>query len=130
MHQGTMAVHTFFFIARSRIDDCSMGQHGAAFVRNIQQISVALHALLIFKRSIGCLAIFLPIIFALHKVNDDVLNAVERLLIEKIKGIVGGGQMAIHAVGNKSLGVVDVGGGFPGIVCGLDLVAGRAKFRR
>ena len=130
MHQRTVAVHTFFFIARSRVDNGSMGQHGAAFVRNIQQISVALHALLIFKRGISCLAVFFSIIFALHKMNDDVFNTVECLLVEKIKGVMGGGKMAIHAVGNKSLGVIDVGGGFPGIVGSLDLVAGCAKFRR
>jgi len=37
--------------------------------------------------------------------------------------------MAIHAVGHKALGIVDVGGGFPGIIGSLDFVAGRAKFR-
>ena len=130
MNQGTMAVYTFFFIARPRVDDGSVGQHGAALVRNIKQIAVAFHALLIFKRGISRFAIFFPIVFILCKVNDDVFNAVESLLVEKIEGVVGGRQMAVHAVGHKALGVIDMGGGFPGVVGGLDLVAGSAKFRR
>jgi hypothetical protein len=129
MNQGAMAVHTFFFIARSRVDDGSVGQHGAALVRNVKQIAVALHALFIFKGGIGRFAIFFSIIFTLDKVNEYVFNAVQRLLIEKIKGIVGSRQMAIHAVGHKALGIVDMGGGFPGVVGRLDFVAGGAKFR-
>ena len=38
--------------------------------------------------------------------------------------------MAIHAVGHKALGVIHMGGGFPGVVGGLDFMAGGAKFRR
>ena len=85
-----MAVHTFFFIARSRVDDGSVGQHGAAFVRNVEQVPVTFHALFIFKGSIGCFAIFFPVVFILRKVNEDIFDAVEGLLVEKIKRIVRG----------------------------------------
>ncbi len=38
--------------------------------------------------------------------------------------------MAIHAVSHKSLGIVDVGGGFPGVVGELNLMAGCAELGR
>ena len=128
MNQGTMAVHTFFLIARSRVDDGSVGQHGAAFIRNIQQIPVTLHALFIFKRIIGYCKIFLAVVFTLHKVNKDIFDAVEGLLVEKIKRIVRSRQMTIHAIGHKALGIVDMGGCFPGVIGGLNLVTGGTEF--
>jgi hypothetical protein len=85
MNQGTMAVHAFLFIARPRIDDGSVSQHGAALIRDVKQVAVALHALFVLKRSIGRFTIFFAIVFALHEVNEYVFNAVQRLLIEKIK---------------------------------------------
>ncbi len=47
--------------------------------------------------------------------------------IEKINGIVGSRQMAIHAIGDKTLCVVHVGGGFPRVVSELDFMAGGTK---
>ena len=38
--------------------------------------------------------------------------------------------MAVHAVSDKSLRIVDMCGGFPGIVGRLDFVAGGAELRR
>ncbi len=35
--------------------------------------------------------------------------------------------MAIHAIGHKALGVVNMGGGLPSVVGGLNLVAGCTK---
>ena len=57
-----------------------------------------------------------------------ILEAVESFLIEKIQGILGGGQVAVHTVGHKALGIVDVGGGFPGVVGKLNFVTGCTEF--
>ncbi len=60
--------------------------------------------------------------------DDKIFYAVEGLLIEKIKRVLWGRQMAIHTVGNKALGIVDVGGCFPGVVGKLNLVTGGTEF--
>ena len=130
MNQRAMTVHAFLFIARPRVYDSSVSQHGAALIRDVKQIAVALHALFILKRSIGRFAIFFAIVFAQHEVNEYVFNAVQCLLIEKIKGVVRGRQMAVHAVGHKALAIIDMGGGFPGVVGGLDFVTAGTKLRR
>ena len=72
---------------------------------------MAFQALLIFKRSIGLLSIFFVIIFAfgLGKMNDHIFKTMQGLGIKKIKGILGGGKMAIHTVGDKPLRIIDVG---------------------
>jgi len=130
MNQWAMAIHTFFLIARSRVDHGSMSQHCASFIRYIQQVSMALQALLVFKRRIGSFAVFGLIVFTLNEMNKDIFNTMKSLLVEKIKGVVGGRQMAIHAIGHKTLGVVNMGGGLPAVVGGLNLVATCTKLGR
>lgn len=48
----------------------------------------------------------------LCEMGNNVLYAVSRFGIEKIKGVVGGGQVTIHTVGYKPLGVIHMGGVF------------------
>jgi hypothetical protein len=67
------------------------------------------------------------IVAFLYKMNDDVFDAVECLCVEKVKGVVRGRQMTIHAIGHESLGVVHVGGRLPGIVSKLDFVTACTK---
>ena len=84
---------------------------------------MAFLALVIPKRGIGILPLFLVVILALEKMDEDVLGTVKSLGIEKVKGVVRSRQMAIHAVGHKALFIVHVGGGLPGVVGKLNLVA-------
>ena len=68
------------------------------------------------------------VVFILKKMDDHVLDAVKGFLIEKIKRILRCRQMAIHAVGNKPLGIVDMGGCFPGVVSESNLMTGCTEF--
>ena len=130
MHQIAMAVHATFFISGSRVNNIPMGQHGAALIRNIEDVAMAFLALFIFEGGIGSLAIFgVYVRFAGKKVHEEILYAMEGLGIKKIDCIVGSGQMTVHAVCNKPLGVIDMRGGFPGVVGELNFMAGGAKMR-
>lgn len=46
--------------------------------------------------------------------DDNVFDAVQGLGIEEIKRVVRRRQVAVHTVGHKTLGVIDVAGSFPG----------------
>jgi hypothetical protein len=107
-----------------------MGQHRSTFVRNIEKVAVAFLTLFVLKRRIGFIAILLMIVSVLGEMNDNVFNAMERLGVEEVQRIVRGRQVTVRAVGYKTLGVVDVGGGLPCVVGILDLMAPRAKLRR
>jgi hypothetical protein len=109
VNQGTMAIHTFILIAGPGVDYGFMRQHGPAFVRYIEQVSMALHTLLVFKRSIGGFAVFSSIVFFQNEVDKKIFYAMKGFLVEKIKGILGGRQMAVHAIGDKALTVIDMG---------------------
>jgi len=91
---------------------------------------MALQALLVFKRSIGGFAVFGSIVFTLNEMNNDIFNTMKSFLVEKINGVVGGRQVAIHAIGHKALGVVHMGGGLPSVVGGLNLMATCTKLGR
>jgi hypothetical protein len=130
MHQIAMAVHATFFISGTRVNNIPMRQHGAALIRYIEYVAVAFLALLIFEGGIGRLAIIgIHVRFAGEKVYEEILYAMECLGVEKIDCIVGGRQVTVHAVRNKSLAVVDMRRGFPGVVGELDLMAGGAELR-
>ena len=101
-----VAVHTLFGIAWPGIDHRPMGQHGPPFLRDVKQIPVALLALLVLEGSIGLLAVFFMIVCVLREMNGNVLHAIPGLGVEKVHGIVRSGQVTIHAVGHKALGVV------------------------
>jgi hypothetical protein len=130
MNQVLMAVHTLLFITGSGINYRSMSQHGSTFVRNIEKVAVAFLTLFVPKGSIGFIAILVMIVSLLGKMNDNVFNAMESLGVEEVKRIVGGRQVTVHAVGYKTLGVVDVGGGLPCVIGILDLMAPRTELRR
>ena len=111
-----MAIHTSFFITRPGIDNRSVGQHGAPFVRNIKDISMAFLALIVLKSGICLLTIFLMIVFVQQNdMGKEVFDAVPCLGIEEVKGVMRGGEMTIHTVCHKSLGIIGMGRGFPGI---------------
>ena len=88
---------------------------------------MAFLALVVLERTVGFLPLFLVIILFLKEVNQDVFGAMKGLGVEEINSVVGGGQMAVHAVGHKTLLIVHMGGGLPGVVGKLDLMAGSAK---
>jgi len=126
-----MAIHTLFVISRPGIKHRPMRQHGASFIRNIENISMAFQALVIRKRSVCLFSLFFVVICfrPLGKMAPDILYAMSCLCIEKAESILRGRQVAVHAIRHKSLGIVDMGGRFPGIVSKLDFMARCAKLR-
>ncbi|VTR67401.1 hypothetical protein DESC_600115 [Desulfosarcina cetonica] len=130
MHQVIVTVHTLARIARPRVEHRAMGQHGAATVRHGQEVAVAFLALGIVERRIGRLTVLLPVVIVDEEMHDHVLGTVHGLGEEEVEGFVWRGQVAVHAVGHKALGVVYVGGGTPGRHRRLNLVAGGAERRR
>ena len=105
-----MAIHAFLFIARPCIKHRPVCQHGPPLVRDMQNISMAFPALLIFERRIGFLALKRMVILA-HvpgKMDDDIFDPMDRFGKKEIERVMGGGQMAVHAVGHKSLGIIHV----------------------
>jgi hypothetical protein len=84
-----------------------VGQHGPPFVRYIKDVSVAFLALIVFESGIGLLPILFVIIFIQNKdVYEQIFNAVPRFGVKEVKCVMGGGEMTVHTVGHKSLGVI------------------------
>lgn len=127
MNQIPVTVDTPLLISGSGVKDRPVSQHGTTFVRDMEDISVALLAWIIFERGIGLLAIFEVIIFLLKEMHDDIPDPVGCLGIEKLEGVEGGGEVAVHTVGHKALGIVHMGGGLPRVKGELDLMAGGAE---
>jgi hypothetical protein len=125
MNQIPVAVHALFLIALSGIKNSPVCQHGAPFIWNIKNIAMAFLTLVVGERGIGFFFLQCMVIPAriLCKMNVDVFNAVSGFGVKKVEGIMRGRQVTIHAIGYEAVGVVDVGGGFPGIVRVLDLMA-------
>ncbi len=71
-----MAIHAPFFIAWASVHYVAVCQHCPSFIRNIEEIAVALEALFILKRGIGSLAGLLMVIFSADKMNYNILNSV------------------------------------------------------
>ena len=109
MDKVPVTVNTLFLITRSCIDHRTMGEHGAPLIRDEKDVPVTFLALVVAERGVGSLPVFLVVIFVLEKVDKDVFGSVEGLGVKKIKGVVGGGKMAVHAVGHKSLGIIYMG---------------------
>ena len=107
-----------------------MGQHGSPFIRDIQNIAVTFLALRVFKGCIGAITALFPIIGPIGKVDEYIFDAVDRLCIKKVHCILGGRQVAVHTIRDKSLGVVYMGRGFPRVKGGLNLMTGGAESRR
>jgi hypothetical protein len=73
----------------------------------MKDISVAFLALIVFEGGIGLLAILFVIIFIQNKdVYEQILHTVPRFGVKEIKSVMGGGEMTVHTVGHKSLGVI------------------------
>ena len=125
-----MTIYAFLLITRPGIDHVTVSKHSTTFVWNEKEITMAFLALVIPKRGIGLLPLFFVVIFALEKMDEDVLGTVKGLGIEKVKGVVRCRQMAIHAVGHKSLFIVHMSGCLPGVVGKLNLVAGGTELGR
>ena len=129
MNQIIMAVHAFFFIARTRIDHRPVGQHGTSVARHVQQIPMAFLALGIIKRVVGSLSVFITIVFFYHEMLNHVLGTMIGFGKEEVEGLVRRRQMTVHTIGHESLGIIDMGGGSPGHHCRFDLMAQGTKIR-
>ena len=88
---------------------------------------MAFLALFVFEGCIGCIPGFLVVVFVLNKMEYDVFDAVHGFGIKEIKGIMWGRKMAVHTVCDKSLGIVHMGRGFPGIIGELNFMTHRAE---
>jgi len=103
-----MTVHTFFFITRPGINDRPMRQHCAAFIGYVKDIAMAFLALFVLKGCISAISIFFTVIGFAEKMNIDILKTVPGLGVKEIKGVVRRRQMAVHAISNKTLGIVNM----------------------
>jgi hypothetical protein len=127
--QVAMAFHAPEFVPGPGIKDRPVGQHGPPFIRQVQDIPMTLLALVVFKGSIGRLPVFLVVVSSFGEVLVDIFNAVKSLSIEKVNGILGSRQMAVHAICHKPLAVIMVRGSLPGPVGKLNFMAGGAEMR-
>lgn len=83
---------------------------------------MAFLALIVFEGSIGSLATLLMVVVTSCKMNKNILDTMKSLCIEEIDRIVRRREVAIHAVGYESLGIVHMSGRFPGIICKLNFM--------
>ena len=106
-----------------------MCQHGPPFVRYIKNVAMTFLALLILKGSVGLFFLQSMIVKAhvLCKMNINIFEAVHGFGVEKIDSIVRGREVTVHTVRYKTLSIVDMCGGLPGIVCIFDFVTGCTK---
>jgi hypothetical protein len=124
-----MALDAPEFIAGPGVQDRPVGQHGAAFLWQVQNIPMTLLALVVFEGGIGGLPVFLVVVSALGIMRIDIFNAMQGLAIEKVKRILGCRQMAVHAIRHKPLAVIVVRGRLPGLVSKPNFMAGGAELR-
>jgi hypothetical protein len=125
-----MTIYAFLLVAGPSIDHVTVRKHGTTFVWNIEEVTMAFLALVIFERGIGPLPLFFVVILALKKVDKNVFSAMPGFGIEEIKGVMRSRQMAIHAVGHKSLFIVNMSRGLPSVVGKLNLVAAGTELGR
>ena len=109
MDQIIMAVDAFFFISGLCVQYGPVGQHGTPFVGHMQKIAMAFLALCVAKRRISGGTGFFSVIFAGQKVDGNILDAVIGFGEEKIEGVLGRWQVAVHAVHHHTRGVVGMG---------------------
>jgi len=109
-----------------------MCQHGTTFVRYIKNVAMAFLALFIFERGVGLFLLQGMIIKAhvLCKMDVNIFEAVHGFGVEKIDSVMRGREVTVHTVRYKALGIVDMSGCFPGVVCIFDFVTGCTKLRR
>jgi hypothetical protein len=106
MYQIIMTIDTFFLISRFGIQHRTVGQHGTALIWHVEQIAVAFLALPVIKSGIGIIARFFPVVFTRKEMYRHVLDAMVSLCKEKVEGVLGGWQVAIHAIDDNTGGIV------------------------
>ena len=129
MNKILVAIDTVFLIARPWVHYCLMRQHRTALIRDVNDISMAFQALIIFNGCISHLPVLVMVIIRPQKMYEYVFYAVDCFSVKKVHRIVRRGQMAIHTICHKPLRIIDVSGGFPRIVGKLYFVAGCTKSR-
>jgi len=70
---------------------------------------MAFLALVVREGGVSFLPLLVVIILLLKEVDEYILDAMKSLSVEELNGILGSRQMAVHAVGHKTLLVVHVG---------------------
>jgi len=129
MDQVSVTMKAALLIAGSGVDYGAVGQHGSPLVGHMDNVEVAFQALVILNVRIGCLTIFLTVIFGEEEMLHKIFGPVIGLGIKEVKSVMGSRQVAIHAVRHKALGIVDMRGGSPGFVSRLNFVTTGAELR-
>ena len=124
MNQILVTIHASFLIPRPGVNDRAVSQHSPPFIGKVENVAMTFFALFVLETGIGLLPGLFMVVFSPRKVDDDILDAMGRLGVKKIESIMGSGKMAVHAVRDETLGVIDMGGGLPGVIGKLDFVAG------
>jgi hypothetical protein len=106
MDQVLVTIDAPLFITFPGVNYRPVGQHGPPLIGKVEDISMAFSALVVFKGGIGLLTVLLVIIFVLHEVHDNIFDTVCCFGIKKIESVVRGGKVAVHAVRDKTLGIV------------------------
>jgi hypothetical protein len=129
VNQIPVTVQTFFFIPGPWIENRAMRQHGSPFIGQIEEIAMAFPALGILNGGVRLFTTLDPIIGLrpFFEMDENVLQPMQCLGIEKIEGIMGRGQVAVHAISHKPLSIIHMRGSLPGIVSRLDFVTGGTK---
>ncbi len=121
-----VTVHALLLHAGHGVENLLVGEHGPTVARKILDVAVAFEALGVLEGCVSLAAIFGPVVVVggvHHEMGNHVFDPVEGLHIEEVDGVVGGREMAVHAVRHEALPVVDVARCLPGIVSPLDFVA-------
>ena len=106
-----------------------MCEHRPSFVGDVKNIAMAFPALLIREGRICLSPLQCMVVFAhvLGKMNKDIFYAVGGFRKEKIECVMWGREVTVHTVCDKTLGIIDVGGCFPGVEGKLNFMAGSTK---
>ena len=85
-----------------------MGQHGASIVGQVKDVAMAFPTLGIMDGGIGPLPINPSVIGCrtLSIMNENILESMQRFGIEKIEGVLGRWEMAVHTISHKALTVI------------------------
>ena len=79
-----MTINALLFVSRPGIDHVTVSQHGAAFIRDVQEIAMTFLALVVREGGVSFLPLLLVIILLLKEVDEKVLDAVKGLGVEEL----------------------------------------------
>lgn len=129
MNQIPVAIKTLLLITLARVDYSPMSKHGTSLSGYKKDVAMTLQTLIILYGKISPFSGFFPAIGigAFHEVDDYIFGTMQGFCVEEFYDVMRCRQMTVHAVGHKSLAVVNMGGHLPGVVGRLYFMAACAK---